>query len=234
MKKIFSLLILIVSFLPFASNASGTIWEDMHVVAKKYCPDIADVMSVEDFDEFIAQIYITTHSSNYVRPNFNKELAEWVCDIKHYQSQQNYLSMISAQELGIKPLALPLLQLDKNVLLASHCLTSPNANPSPRTSEPQKIRNIITLTESKKLRDQDEKSLIAANINVPFNQSRQMLDEIALLLLQQAKLTHGESDRNKVEAIRKRIAEKFTKITGLETKIDAGLDEFKHKIDVKQ
>lgn len=232
MKKIFSALILIASFSPFIANAKGTIWEDMHVVAKKYCPDIADVMSLEDFDEFAAQIYITHHNANHDMPNFNKEIAEWVCDIKHYQSQQNYLTMVSAQELGIKPLALPLLQLDKNILLASHCLTV-QKDTCPGMSALQKISHTITITESKKLREQDEKSLIAANIDTPFHQSRQILEEVALLLLQQAQLTHTAAERNEVEVIRKKISEKFTKLSALQVKIDNGLDEYKHKIDVK-
>jgi hypothetical protein len=236
MKKIFSLLLLITSFLPFITYASGTIWEDMHVVAKKHCPDIADVMSIEDFDEFAAQMYITPRNASHNTPDFNKEIAAWVCDIKHYQSQQNYLTMISAQELGIKPLALPLLQLDKNIVLASHCLTSLTVQKStcPGTSELQKKSHIISITESRKLREQDEKSLIAANINIPFHQSRQILEEIALLLLQQGRLTHADTERNEVEAIRKKISEKFTKLSELQVKIDNGLDIYKHKLDIKQ
>lgn len=235
------LIFFVIMLLPNLSSAQGTVWEDLHLFTVKQCPALADTMSIEDFDQFASKIYTPLPATRPRKDssNFNEETAKWLCAIKHHQSQQNYLTMISAQELNTKPLSLPLLQLDQNILTAANCLILPHKQEKKKENcllnlQKKQVTHVITITQSQQFQIQDEKSLKSANIYVLFRQSKQYLEKITLLLLKEAELRQMNINIDEINQIRKQSLTFLHKVVELQNRIDEGLDKYKHKLDVEK
>ena len=236
-----SLILFITILLPNLSNAQGTVWEDLHIFTVKQCAALADTMSIEDFDIFASKIYTPLIDTRTKKdsPNFNEETAKWLCAIKHHQSQQNYLTMISAQELNTNPLSLPLLQLGQNILATVSCLVLPHEQQKkkgncPLNLQTKPVTHFITITQSQQFQIQNEKSLKSANIYILFNQSKQYIENITLLLLKEAELRYSKANIDEIDQVRKQSLLFLHKVSELQNRIDEGLDKYKHKLDVEK